>query len=393
MASLQQKGESWYCQFMYRRRRHTLTLGKVHENEAKATAARIDYLLMRVRQRLLEVPHGVDIVTFLEFDGKPPVVEPNQEQPKLISFADFRESYLQTLSNGALEDNTIYTIQIHFRNLARTLGERFLVKDLELKNLQEHVNRRAKNVSAVTIKKEIDTFRAAWKWGCRMKLTQGSFPNEGLVYPKTDEKLPFMTMEEIQRRIKAGASPQHLWGCLYLKQEEIEELLDHVRDADVRPWVYPAFVFVAHTGARRSEMIRARAEDIDFATGTITLRERKRKKGQRSSRRVPMSTRLKEVLTEWLNRHHTEVLFSSDARSLTSGEAIGGFAAGVRRSRWEKMRGWHVLRHSFISALASQGVDQRIIDDFVGHQTDEQRRRYRHLYPSTQNAAIKAVFG
>jgi site-specific recombinase XerD len=27
------------------------------------------------------------------------------------------------------------------------------------------------------------------------------------------------------------------------------------------------------------------------------------------------------------------------------------------------------LRHSFISALASKGVDQRIIDDLVGRQT------------------------
>jgi hypothetical protein len=40
-----------------------------------------------------------------------------------------------------------------------------------------------------------------------------------------------------------------------------------------------------------------------------------------------------------------------------------------------------------------EGVDQRIIDDFVGHQTDEQRRRYRHLYPSTQSDALKSVFG
>ena len=57
------------------------------------------------------------------------------------------------------------------------------------------------------------------------------------------------------------------------------------------------------------------------------------------------------------------------------------------------MRGWHVLRHSFISALASKGVDQRLVDDFVGHQTEEQRRRYRHLYPSTQQEAIRGVFG
>jgi hypothetical protein len=53
----------------------------------------------------------------------------------------------------------------------------------------------------------------------------------------------------------------------------------------------------------------------------------------------------------------------------------------------------HVLRHSFISALASEGVDQRVIDETVGHQSEEQRKRYRHLYPKVMRDAISRVFG
>jgi hypothetical protein len=37
-------------------------------------------------------------------------------------------------------------------------------------------------------------------------------------------------------------------------------------------------------------------------------------------------------------------------------------------------------------------VDQRIIDDIVGHQTEQQRRRYRHLYPDVKQEAMLAVF-
>lgn len=51
-----------------------------------------------------------------------------------------------------------------------------------------------------------------------------------------------------------------------------------------------------------------------------------------------------------------------------------------------------MFRHSFISALASRGVDQRVIDDMVGHSTDEQRRRYRHLYPDVTQQAVLSVF-
>jgi hypothetical protein len=38
-------------------------------------------------------------------------------------------------------------------------------------------------------------------------------------------------------------------------------------------------------------------------------------------------------------------------------------------------------------------VDQRVIDDLVGHSTEEQRRRYRHLYPDVKQKAITEVFG
>jgi hypothetical protein len=55
--------------------------------------------------------------------------------------------------------------------------------------------------------------------------------------------------------------------------------------------------------------------------------------------------------------------------------------------------GYQVLRHSFISACASKGVDQRLIDEWTSHSTAEQRRRYRHLYPTTQQEAISKVFG
>jgi hypothetical protein len=34
-----------------------------------------------------------------------------------------------------------------------------------------------------------------------------------------------------------------------------------------------------------------------------------------------------------------------------------------------------------------------VIDDLVGYSTDEQRRRYRHLYPDVKQKALQDVFG
>ena len=52
---------------------------------------------------------------------------------------------------------------------------------------------------------------------------------------------------------------------------------------------------------------------------------------------------------------------------------------------------FHTLRHSFASNLAREGIDDRIIDHFMGHQTEEMRRRYQHLFPDKKESAITAL--
>ena len=59
---------------------------------------------------------------------------------------------------------------------------------------------------------------------------------------------------------------------------------------------------------------------------------------------------------------------------LTAKECHDHFKRTLRDSEWEVVRGLHILRHSFISCLAAAGVDQRIIDDIVGHCSEEMRR-------------------
>lgn len=96
---------------------------------------------------------------------------------------------------------------------------------------------------------------------------------------------------------------------------------------------------------------------------------------------------MKERLAGVRSRDKTGIL------PLTEEEVQHHVKQTLKGSEWAVVRGLHCLRHSFISALASKGVDQRIIDELVGHQSEEQRRRYRHLYPATIKEAVKGVFG
>jgi integrase len=330
---------------------------------------------------------------------------------------------------------------MHLNHFEHTLGERFHLQQLTAADLQGHVNERLKkkyrgrHLSTVTLKKEMASFRAAWNWAVHMGLVTGPFPSGGLVYPKADEKPPFMTWQEIERKITPGMSQAdqgELWDCLYLRREEIDELLPLVKERATHGWVYPMFVFAAHTGARRSEMLRVLVADVDFDTRTILIREQKRSRKQRTTRRVPLTSFLVDVLKGWLETHpggqylfcHQSEVTRSKKRSQTTGHkgettratSLKGRMSTVRRrelptlgaltrdevhdhfkrtlsgTKWEVLRGFHVLRHSFISACASKGIDQRLIDEWTGHSTEEQRRRYRHLYPSTQQEAIGRVF-
>lgn len=434
MASLQERNGSYRVQFCYHGKLRGFTIGRVAQDEADTKARQVEYLLMRLKQKLLVLPDGVDIVTFGEHDGRPPAAVPALPATprQAVTLGHLRDRYLATYGNGTIEASSLYTCRIHLSHVCRLLGDGFPVGDLTTGRLQEYVDRRARaKIAPATIRKELATLRAAWNWGGSMGLTTGGFPNRGLRYPKADEKPPFMTREEIERRIAAGGGPAELGDALYLQTTELSELLDHVRRAGPLPWVYPLACFAAHTRARRSELLRAQVADVDFPGSTVLIREKKRA-SDRTTRRVPMTPFLSGVLGDWLRVHpggpHLFCQAGEIARSKTRGPTTGHRGAGRPRSlkgrlaavrsraagapsaitrnevhhhfkaalkgdKWECVRGLHTLRHSFVSACASRRIDQRLVQEWCGHMNEVTSRRYRHLGPSTQQEAIKSVFG
>ena len=124
----------------------------------------------------------------------------------------------------------------------------------------------------------------------RCGLLTGNFPGRYLTYPKTDEKPGFQTMGEIERKIaRSGLTESEiddLWAGLFLTQVELTEFLDFAKSNAREPHLFPMLAFAAHTGARRSELIRMRVDDVDFEAGSAVIRERKKSRGHRTTRRV-----------------------------------------------------------------------------------------------------------
>jgi integrase len=389
MASFQRKGDAWYGQFLFRQQRHTMTIGRVPERDAIQWRLNTEEILSQIKKGWIEVPEGMSITEFIDNKGKPAAAK--KVGPKNTTLAQLREQYIKTFSNGAMEANSLYTCTIHLKQIEKTLGGRFLLSDLSMASLQKHIDRRQLTVAPITISKEINSFRAAYNWAKRMELVQGTFPSAGLVYAKGEEKLPFMTWAEIERRIKAGGDEDELWEALYLDAGQVEEFLKHAKAKKREKWVHPMLVCASHTGARRSELLRIRLEDVDLVGQVITIKEKKRQRGTRTTRRVPITKKLAAALRP-LMKDSRVYLFGDGDEPLSIDRAHWTFKRITADSKWAKVRGYHVLRHSFISACAIKGVDARMLRSWVGHMTEKMAARYTHLLPSVQKDVLSSVF-
>lgn len=425
MASLQQEPTGkFHISFRVKGNRYKRSLETNSESEAVARKEEIDETLQLIKRNKISVPDDVPIADFILNNGDIPSEPPTPVAKKILTLSSLCKQYFDNLPEGSIESVTLRMMKTHERHLRRILKPKFDVSNLSGKHLQQYINTRAKErtqyfendasnseekrirkkVSATTIRKELVTFGSIWKWARTTSILSGIFPNGGLRFPKTDEKPPFQTWDEIEQQIEIGqlnsfeAIP--LWECLFLKASEINELLEYVKQSANFPFIHPMFAMAAFTGARRAELIRSQRIDFDFKNSFVTLRERKRVRGTRSTRRVPICKQLHKIMTDWFSLAEcgTKETFShinrkQELTGITPDQAHSHFQHTLSGSKWSNIKGWHCLRHSFISNLACSGIDQRIIDDFAGHTTEEMRRRYRHLFPDVKQAAINQVFG
>ncbi len=395
MASITKRSNLYHIVFRYGGVKFTRSLDVEDEAEAQAWRARLEETIRDIRKgKLPPPPDGADVGAYLLSSGRlerEPDVTPVPTVSRL--FAD----YFASLPKNSLEESTLYTARIHRKHFERVIGANFSLGNLTVETLSRYAAERTEEgVGTVTIKKELATLRTVWNWGLEAKKLKTPFPRfRSVRLPKEVERSPFQTFSEIEQQIARGGLSQEeaerMWDQLYLRADEVEELLDHIEEHAGRPWLYPMAVAAAHTGARRSELLRSRF--VDFAEDYMIIRERKRVQRSHTTRRVPMSSRLKRAMEAWMAEHPGGEFTFTDGEKLTPGKARFFFDAALAGSKWSVVKGWHTLRHSFISILASRGTDQRLIDEFAGHTSEEMRRRYRHIFPNVKREAIHSVFG
>lgn len=411
MASLvQDKNGNYLVAFRWCGKQFTRALDTRDAAVAGAGVARVEETIMRLKRGWATIPTdaepGVFIVSAGTLTARPVAGDPPTivRPPTPLSLGRMFDLYVAALPAGKKESNTLLTEKIHRDHLTEILGQDITVQSITLSEAQRYAARRSRDtwrgrtISADTVRKELKTLRYVWSWaqtlghvpvGCPWQL-------KDLQLGKDRSREPFRTSAEINRRVGRGGldadERSRVWESLYLTGREVEELLDYVRDNATAGFVYPMVCFCALTGARRSELCRSQVDDLDFENRTVHVRERKRVQSKRETARVvDMHDRLREVMQSWVVGHPggQYTLAQGDGSPVSVSLATDHFRRTLASSeRWHVIPGFHTLRHSFASILACRGVDQRIIDAFMGHQTPEMRARYQHLFPAALRRAI-----
>jgi integrase len=397
------KGGNYLVSFRWAGVAYNRSLDTRDTDLAEAGLARVDEALTLLKRGRLVIPQGADPGLFIKSGGILMEVPGASEERRTVTL---RELFDRFAEQARSDPKTKVTTRIHHAHVAKLLGGDTAVDSITLVDVQRYCDLRAKEtwhgrpIGSPTIRKELHTFRQTWEWGSHLgHVTAPAWQLRNLTLGKDQGREPFRTRDEIERRIKRGGlkdeEVRRLWECLYLTGEEIRKCLEHVRLNGTAPFVYPMMAFVAMTGCRRAEMLRSCIDDIDFEQAIIHIREKKRDTSKEfTMRAVDMHSLLAAVLSDWLKAHpggqHTFV--QEDGRLLTENMATDHLNRTLAQDEtWTNVPGFHTFRHSFASILACKGVDQRIIDALMGHQTDEMRKRYQHLFPKSLKRAVEEL--
>lgn len=259
------------------------------------------------------------------------------------------------------------------------------IEPLEIERLR--IEFRKKGLKNATINKKLSALKGMFSWAVRNRLL---------------ERNP---LEEI-RRVKETDSEQQI---RYLTDDERGRLLSALneRDEDIKaakrrhniflaerglPLVpihgdhlKPVVLVALNTGIRRGALLALEWRDIDFDTGTITLRAAAAKDSDAEV--FPMNGVVRSALLEWQTVTGKGKYLFPNRDGSPMRDCKTAWEKLLTRAGIEDFR-WHDMRHDFASRLVMAGVDLNTVRELLGHSDLEMTLRYAHLAPSAKKRAV-----
>lgn len=167
-------------------------------------------------------------------------------------------------------------------------------------------------------------------------------------------------------------APESKGRVRWLNDKERSDLLEAC-EKNANIYLLPVVVLAISTGARKSEILELKWQNLDLEKGAMTLLDTKN--GERRS--IPIRGRALELLRKLPRRIDSPFVFPNE-----DGTGPNRFRpdweAAVKEAKLNDFR-FHDLRHSCASYLAMNGATPGEIAAVLGHKTLQMVKRYSHI--------------
>jgi site-specific recombinase XerD len=176
-----------------------------------------------------------------------------------------------------------------------------------------------------------------------------------------------------------------------LSREEVWRILDEVRIDVYRV----CLTTIYGCGLRLMEGANLQIPDVDSARGILHIRGKRLR-----DREVPLPTTILQLLRDhwrthrsplWLfpavTRHGIQYSVANDCGPITRDSLQSAFRRAVKKCGLHKRAHVHTLRHCYATHLLEDGVNLRLIQEYLGHSSPSTTAVYTHLTREIRDAA------
>ena len=448
MASLRLRDGIYHVVFWWEGKQKIKSLGTDDEAEATRIKGDVEEQITRIRRgesalasKLLAEGHTIQEVLFGSEKIAHLIASPADDNP--LTLSDLKAAFIDYLTATDRTPGHIEGTRVHLDHFIRVLGDARVMSltDADMtafqqKRAKEKATRKraskekakkatkkkspkkkkpvsGRTISQGTIRSDFKSLRSAVNWAMERKpplLTTCPF-----TIPKiTDTTVkPFLPTEEIERLI--DSTPEDERGDLLarwvLTLDEINKFIQMV--GEKTPEMLLPMQLVCSTGMRRIQLVRLKPSDYVKGRLTITSKKGAREKGLSEIR---LTIELRDSVAKALEAHikglpkRSSIMFPIfDKFDYTSGnerwkgkskrtveqrrgdKADRLFEKLVKGTDFERLDGYHALRHSFISILVAQGKTWDQIAAFVGHLDQRTTQRYIHFMPKDKRETANSI--
>ncbi|MDD3295962.1 MAG: tyrosine recombinase XerC [Candidatus Omnitrophica bacterium] len=217
-----------------------------------------------------------------------------------------------------------------------------------------------------TVSRKISTFKSFFKFLMRESIIKSN-PAASLLYPRMEKPLPkFLTENEVKKILDMPTGE----GLLQLRDKAIME-------------------FLYSTGARVSEMVSLKAEEVDLIGGIVKVKGKGRKE-----RLLPLGEPAILSIKRYLDKRNdtNRALFiNKRGGALTDRGVRNIIDKYISKTALLLKASPHTFRHSFATHLLNRGADLRSVQELLGHSSIATTQVYTHLtIDSLKNVYQKA---